>query len=371
MHAGLERAAGAAPPAPAALPLERVSFREDAAWTTTEDGVQAKLTLDPALHRATERLLHRAAPRSGAVVVLHARTGEVLVWAERTAPGEPAGSVMNATSIPAASVIKIVTTAALLEAAHVSPERSVCTDGGHHRVDREHLTRPERGQAVCGPFSQALGLSRNAAFAQLVHRFLSRDKLEQTARRLGFGCDVPFDAPIPMGTLELPEDDLGYARAATGFLGSTLTPLGGAYLASLVATRGRALQIHLLENPEGDSRRYVGRRMDDATAYQLRRMMEFTVHGGTSLRAFSDPNGRSYLGGIRVAGKTGTLRAAGHSTTTSWFVGFAPSRNPQIVLSVLLNNAPTWRRMANEVARDVLRAYFAARRAAGVTAPDI
>jgi cell division protein FtsI/penicillin-binding protein 2 len=43
---------------------------------------------------------------------------------------------------------------------------------------------------------------------------------------------------------------------------------------------------------------------------------------------------------------------------TSWFVGFAPSRNPEIVVSVMLVNGHTYRRKANELARDLLRTYF-------------
>ena len=44
----------------------------------------------------------------------------------------------------------------------------------------------------------------------------------------------------------------------------------------------------------------------------------------------------------------------------SWFVGFAPSRSPEVVVSVMLENGATYRRKANELARDLLRAYFRA-----------
>jgi penicillin-binding protein A len=57
---------------------------------------------------------------------------------------------------------------------------------------------------------------------------------------------------------------------------------------------------------------------------------------------------------------------------TSWFVGFAPSRSPEIVVSVMLENGPTYRRKANELARDLLRTYFRAHgRAQTVTDPFV
>jgi cell division protein FtsI/penicillin-binding protein 2 len=107
--------------------------------------------------------------------------------------------------------------------------------------------------------------------------------------------------------------------------------------------------------------------LQTSTARRLRRMMEFTIHSGTSRGAFTDPDGRSYLGNIRVAGKTGTLRPSVDGPTASWFIGFAPSRAPELVVSVMLDNSPVWRRKANHVARDVFRAYF--HDAPGVTHP--
>ncbi len=88
-------------------------------------------------------------------------------------------------------------------------------------------------------------------------------------------------------------------------------------------------------------------------------MLEVTVETGTCRGAFTAPDGKRYLPSIRVAGKTGTLRPEqGEDTMTSWFVGFAPSRNPEIVVSVMLVNGHTYRRKANELARDLLRSYF-------------
>src|SRR6185436_16419399 len=94
------------------------------------------------------------------------------------------------------------------------------------------------------------------------------------------------------------------------------------------------------------------------TARRMLHMMEVTVQAGTCRHAFSDPDGHPYLGAIRVAGKTGTLRPDAKEGMASWFTGFAPSRSPEIVLSVMLENGKVWRRKANELARDFLRVYL-------------
>lgn len=344
----------------------------EVATARTEDGQVALLTLDPSLQRAAEHLLAAAHPRAGAIIALDPRKGRVLAWVGLR-NGQRAPRVPAETLAPAASVFKIITTTALLEK-YVPPDETVCVQGGARAIRAEHLLRPRFGRALCGPFSEALGRSRNAVFAQLAARYLRAGDLETTAARLGFGTDVPSDVAAPVGTLELPEGKLPFARAAAGFVGSRLSPLGAAHLATTVAALGRVLRLALVDHVGSyrvPSRAVVvGRAMREGTARELVKMMEFTIHSGTSHEVFADANGTSYLGDVRVAGKTGTLQDPAEDAMTSWFIGFAPSRAPRIVVSVMLENGPGWREKANEVGRDVLRSYFAARGARGVVAPD-
>jgi penicillin-binding protein A len=342
--------------------LRRLWYDSDGVHARLVDGTPARLTLDTELQRIAQQLLGSARPARGAIVALEAQSGRVLVWAERERTPRGQGAVLTEARSPAASVFKLVTAATLLERAHVQPNQLVCTSGGEHRIESEHLHRPRSGIAECGPFATALGRSRNAVFAQLATRYLRPDQLLATGEALGFNGQVPFDADVPVGRLAVPDDELGFARAATGFAGSTLSPLGGAYLASVVASGGQAVRLHIVDSA-GDyhapeHREIVGRVLSPGTAAELRRMMEVTVHSGTCLRAFTDDSGKKYLPGISVAGKTGTLGVSSAGTTTSWFIGFAPSRHPEIVVSVMLDNSNLWRRKANELARDLLRAYF-------------
>ncbi len=372
LGAALPRVANGAllePPEPV---LDALHFEGGVASAPLTGGGTAELTLDAPLQHAAMRLLAAAHPGSGAIVAIDPRRGQVLAWAGLRGSA-PAPAVVATTLAPAASLFKIVTTTALLEK-HVDPNRTVCIEGGTSGISLEHLTRPRNGHALCGPFHEALGRSRNAVFAQLVTRFLGRDDLLGTATRFGFNGDAPLDVAVPVGSLTVPEGELPFARAAAGFVGSRLSPVGAAHLATTVATGGRTLSLHIVKRAEGfeapERRRFLGRVMHEETARELVRMMEITVSSGTCLAAFSDASGKSYLGDVRAAGKTGTLQPNDDDPTTSWFVGFAPSRHPRLVISVLLENGPLWRRKANEVGRDLFRAYFASRGYRGVTMPD-
>jgi cell division protein FtsI/penicillin-binding protein 2 len=338
-------------------------------------------TLDATLQRTAERLLRGAKPVEGAIVALDPKTGKVLSFSAIASSGS-SFEVLTQARLPAASLFKVVTTTALFENTQVSPQDQVCINGGMHGIERRHLEPAHGPGTECGRFAWALGHSKNAVFAQLATRLLTREDLLKTAERLGFNAKLPLDdgeEQAELGRLSVPYNDLEFARAAAGFQGSSLSPIGAAYLMTLIARGGEPVALRLHEptsepedaaDPASTDARPVAP-FSPRTAQRLTRMLEVTVETGTSRGAFTAPDGKRYLPGVRVAGKTGTLRpeqaedtrgrsSASRETMTSWFVGFAPSRNPEIVVSVMLVNGHTYRRKANELARDLLRTYFRA-----------
>ena len=58
---------------------------------------------------------------------------------------------------------------------------------------------------------------------------------------------------------------------------------------------------------------------------------------------------------VSVAGKTGSAQVPGG--TNGLFVGYAPAENPQIAVSVVLENGDSGTKAAR-VAREVLESYF-------------
>lgn len=326
----------------------RVQLRDDQGrWRT--------MTVEPDFDRTAQRLLLEARPQAGAVVVIEVATGRLLAFTEWPAITNTSRSLLLSRELPTASIFKLITTAALVERAHIAASRSVCTSGGEHRLNHEHLLRPTTGIAFCGPFSDILGYSRNAAYAQLVHRYLLPEDLYSYADRLGFDSNVPFELPVRFGHLTPTDDPLTYARTATGFVGSTLSVTGAAYLSYVLANGGRRSRLTLFEpdpaTPLGGDAAGEARDeqvLEKSTVERLRRMMQVVVERGTARDAFHDEQGHQLLPGVRIAGKTGTLGTG--EATTSWFVGFAPSRSPRIALGVVLENGALWRRSAKQLA---------------------
>jgi cell division protein FtsI/penicillin-binding protein 2 len=185
----------------------------------------------------------------------------------------------------------------------------------------------------------------------------------------------------------VPSEPLELARTAAGFWNTTLSPLEAAEVSAIVAHGGEAVRPAVVDEvvssagavvwsapsppAPGVSKRVIARE----TAEQLTTMMERTVTEGTSFRAFHDARATAFLPDIGVAGKTGTLSGADGRRQYTWFTGFAPSRpqpgERQVAVAALVVNGPSWQIKANVLAREVLRAYFAARGVQGVTRPSV
>jgi cell division protein FtsI/penicillin-binding protein 2 len=364
------------PPPLAGIDIAKIAIHDDEVIAPAIAGRTAHLSLDPYLQRTASRILRQYEFPEAAVVVLDTAGGRVLAWASHVEKG-PARDLCVEATAPAASVFKIVTGAALVETAGLTPDARQCYSGGESRINPADLVDDPKRDRWCATLGEAMGRSLNTVFARLALKNLTPADLTGMGGAFGFGDPVPFDVPVAASSLFIPEDKLGFARTAAGFWNTTMSPIEAANIANTVANQGEMLRPVIVESvadPAGSlyqapKRTVIRRAVQPETAAALTSMMETTIRGGTSYKAFHDPEGRPFLPNISVAGKTGTLTRAETQQFYTWFVGFAPSRAPEVAIAVLVVNTPSWRAKANVVARDVLRAYFASKGVAGVTKP--
>jgi cell division protein FtsI/penicillin-binding protein 2 len=337
--------------APSRVGLRAIELSDDAAFAAAGGGKERRrLTLDPKLQRAAERLLAQTGAHEAAIVASDVRTGRVLVWASRGNQDYVATPFA-----PSASLFKIVTAAALLDGGRVSTGTSECYTGGFHAIKPEDL---EGRGAACSTVGEALGKSINLVFARLAKKHLTPDDLRRTARELGFDGEVPIDIPAGSSAVQVPDDPFGMAKAAAGFWNGRLTALGALFAMQTIANDGERVRLSILDQGAPTPRVSAGRALDLHVARDLRRMLEVTVRRGTSAKAFRYADGRRALPTIGVAAKTGTLVGTQPARMYSWFAAFAPAAKPEIAVAVVLGNDIRWRTKANIVGRDLLEAYF-------------
>jgi cell division protein FtsI/penicillin-binding protein 2 len=375
-------------PSMAGLDLSKLAI-DDAGVSAPLSGHRvARLTLDAELQQTATRLLRAYRLPEAAIVMVDPATGHVLVYASHTQDGK-AHDLASEASAPAASVFKIITAAALVEQAGLTPDTRQCYSGGEHEIRMSDLEDNPRRDRWCTTLGGAMGRSINTVFARLALKHLKSKVgapggIEDVAKSFGFDEPVPFDLPVAPSTLALPSDPLGFARTAAGFWNSTLSPLQAAWMSTIVARGGDAPRLRLVREVLDDGKTVwsqpsgpapgIKRVVSHETAQAITAMMEHTVSEGTSYRAFRDRRGAPFLPDVPVAGKTGTLTAPDGARFYTWFTGFAPSRPREggvapVAVAVLVVNKPAWKVKANVVAREMLRAYFAQHKVDRVSKP--
>lgn len=351
------------PPAPISADELRSAAPGPSGHLVVERDADARPTsLPSALQRDVAQLLASYGLPYGAVVLIDPRSGQVLTMAETRDGADPVGAVGHLTkpTVPAASVIKVVTASALLDAG-VGAEQQACFHGGLHGLDASHL-RERPGDRRCETLTEALARSSNAAIARFALRDLAPGALAKMASAFGFNRVVPSDIALEPSRFDGTGSDLERARAAAGFSGSTLSPLHAAWIAALVASDGKLRRISAWDVPLAGIDR-VEDHGDAPTiapevAATLRHMMVATTEFGTGRAAFS--RRAKVLRGIAVGGKTGSLSAPEGDLFrhVSWFVGFAPAERPRVAIAALAVNGLRWKVKAPAIARDALGLFF-------------
>jgi cell division protein FtsI/penicillin-binding protein 2 len=64
---------------------------------------------------------------------------------------------------------------------------------------------------------------------------------------------------------------------------------------------------------------------------------------------------------VEVAGKTGTAQWSSKKAPHAWFTGFAPYDNPQLVITVMVEEGKEGSSVSVPIAKEILQWYFGGR----------
>ncbi|MBI2312737.1 MAG: penicillin-binding protein 2 [Betaproteobacteria bacterium] len=281
---------------------------------------------------------HRA--RGGGIVVLDAKTGEVLALANLPAYN-PNNRVKVASSrtrnraltdvFEPGSTLKPFTAAAALEAGRVKPETVFNTAPGSMTIGPATIRDAHPLGALT--VAQVIQKSSNVGAAKMALS-LPSETLWSLFNRVGFGASSGSGFPGEVAGRLRPYRSWRPIEQATMSYGHgisvTLMQLARAY--TVFASDGELKPVTLLRR---DGPVAGEPAMSAATARTMRGMLELVVQpGGTAPRA--------QVMGYRVAGKTGTAhKLEGHGYAAnryvSSFVGFAPASDPRLIVAVMID----------------------------------
>lgn len=333
-------------------------------------------TLDAKLQQAAYDAL---GGYKGAVVVMEPDTGKILAlvskpdfnpntisedWEAINADAASSSLVNRATQgqYPPGSTFKILTALAYWRQHNTfSGFDFNCTgevENGGYTIHCYHNSA--HGQE---DFAAAFAKSCNSAFAQIGVE-LNREEYRTMMDSLLFNQDLPLEN-MPYRkckfTLEKNSADALTMQTAIGQGETLVSPMYMAMITSTIANGGNLMTPYLVEKIET----YTGtavktyepkaykKLMTAQEASELTKLMTGVVENGTA----SSLSGRGYT----AAGKTGTAEHGDVSSTTphSWFVGFSNVDDPDIVVSVIAEEAGAGSEIAVPIAAKIFDAYYA------------
>jgi cell division protein FtsI (penicillin-binding protein 3) len=278
--------------------------------------------------------------KAGSVVMLDARTGEILALANgpsfnpneltRARPDSRRNRAITDLFEPG-STVKPLTVLAALESGRFNEESVIDTTPGYMRVGRLLVRDPiNRGPLVLG---DVLARSSQVGIAKIVQQ-LDERMVFNAFVRAGFSeqtsCGLPGEVvgTIPDSQLRNP---IVRTTLAYGY-GLTITPVQLAQAYLMLATGGIRLPISIVRRdgpPPGP------REFDTETVNTL-------VHMMTGVDSLHGTAPKSRVDGYEIAGKTGTARKVGpngydENRHVAFFAGLAPAVDPRVVVVVVID----------------------------------
>jgi penicillin-binding protein 2 len=362
-------------------------------------GNDLQTTLDLDLQRAAEEAL---GDQVGAAVAIQPTTGEVLVLASRpsfdpnlfataistkdlqalnTDPRKPFLNRVIQDHYAPGSVFKIFMAAAGLEAETLSPYEHInCTGAETINGVTKHCWKAGGHGSVS--LYEAIVNSCNVFFYN-VGKKLDIDKIAHYAMQMGLGRKTGIDLPSEDGGL-IPSREWK-ARAyrtrskseqtwyptetldvAIGQGAVSLTPLQAAFAMGGLATGGRLIQPHLVDPQALNKAGFVGQKLR-TDQYPIRAAtVDIVTRGMWGVVNEGGTGAKAAVPGFDVAGKTGTAQVVGKKfygreddfEDNAWFVGFAPYRNPEIVVAVFVQHGGHGGATAAPVAHAILETFY-------------
>lgn len=338
-------------------------------WQGSQRVVEPTYTIIPKLQGEADRLLKSYRPDYGAIFVMDAETGQVLVMSSFERDNESGKNWNLQASFPAASVFKVVTATVAVDKAGVQPTQKIMYNGGAYTLYKKNVMSDKitRWTNVI-TLKDAFARSINTAFGRLSIEHLKPEDINDYATRFMFNQEMPTDFPVEMGVAYVPPDrSYAFAETVSGFNKTNrMSPVQGAMIAASVANDGRMVIPYLVDQMKDDQGRMIyqattlnhGTIMTPESARKVREMMEGTVTAGTSRRSFRDLVRDKRFREIEMGGKTGHLTGDNPKGRVDWFVGYAFNEDRKIAVAAITVNKKFWTVKSAHLGQSMFRTYF-------------
>jgi cell division protein FtsI (penicillin-binding protein 3) len=353
--------------------------RDDMPGKTPRNGDDIWLTLDLDIQRIAENVLKQTVARLGArggmCVIMDPLGGDILAMVNEPGFNPNIAAVYSlqarangcvSGNFEPGSTYKVITASGALQENVISVDDTIDGNHGIYKIYSETITDEKPFDRLS--FGQALWYSSNVCFAKIATK-LGPEKLYKYTKDFGLGA---------RSGVALPGDECGIVHPVESWSGRTLVTMAIGQEVSVtliqmmnvfgaIANNGVLMAPRIclkVASDDGDrvtptEPKFVRRVVSEQVAARMRELLIGVVAVGTGKKAA--------VPGVAVAGKTGTSQKVNPQTGAyyadrycSSFIGFAPARNPVLLVGVVIDEpangesggaaaAPAFRQIVNQI----------------------
>lgn len=356
-------------------PLDMGSASAEGRFSAARDDkkITIETGLDMRLQGYISRLLSRSMTHQAAVVVLRPHTGQILAMASHFSD-EPANNESGKddplylkSEFPAASLFKIIAAATVIEARGFSPDKPLYYNGRKYTLYKSQLNQKKGRYTAKTSLRKAFAGSINPVFGKLGIYDLGKELMADYSGRFMFNREIPFDLPMPMSHIEVPDDDFGLAEIASGFNKRTLvSPIHAGLITCAIANKGVMMAPWFVTSVRDESGKalynvnttVLGKPITEETAGKMRRLMADTVISGTCRKTFRSL--RNKLKNMEIGAKTGTINDKFDKYKYDWLTAYVLPKNSGAGISVttLAIHGEMLGIRAKDISKAILNYYY-------------
>ncbi len=326
------------------------------------------LSIDTALQRMTNSYMKQYHPKYGSAVVVQPRTGRVLSMVSYNNPNEKSlgQKLYGSAYFPAASIMKTVTAAAVIEKNNFHKKSLLVTSGKNHTLYKSQLLKnPKRSHKIT--LGEGFAYSVNPLFGRLGIYHSGENTLHKHAQKFGFNEPIPFELPLDISQFQMPADEYELAEIASGFnQKTTLTPMLGALMAASISNHGKMLKPTLVDSiidVKSGKKIYEAKAglwritTTKESAKELVSLMQGVVQYGTARTAFQYIKKSKRFNDFVYGGKTGSVDKE-NIGRADWFVGFLKDStkvDEDLACAVLTVHGKKWTVHSSTIGAEIMR----------------
>jgi peptidoglycan glycosyltransferase len=354
----------------------RRSFLEGSDWpdklTINNKPMKVEYNFNENLTNFSKNLLKQYRSDYTAIAIIDNETGKVLMaigYEGKTNKFDK--NLILTNTHPSASLIKMVTTAELLQNSQVKKEtlfdfKGRSTTLFKYQLNDSRNNRWDKSQS----FEIAFAKSNNVIFGKAAIKNTTSEGIVKMAEGFGFNQPIMKEFDFLKSEIHTVKDDFSLAELASGYnVDTIISPVHAAAMASIVANDGvlktPRLISRIVDSKSGDNIWQEAptekRAISIETSKEMHEMMGMTIDGGTARRSFGKMNNR-YRDVLDIGGKTGSITGGTPYGKRDWFAAYAMPREAGkgkgISISVMNVNVKKWHIKSTMLAKNIIEYYY-------------